>query len=483
MRVQLINAPPRQIVERMYDTPEFTRLALATLAGYLRPHGHEVSCVDAKFERLGYDAVLERVRGFRPDVVGLTAFTNEVKSAGQVAALIKRELPEACTVLGGVHMTAIPERTMDEFPQFDCGVIGEGERTLLELCQALAAGRDLGQVDGLIHRSGGLLTRNGPRQEIADPDSIPMPAWDLMPAAREYTVMTARGCPYSCVFCMNPNGRVVRKRSIEAFVQELEWLIEHKRPERLFICDEIFSVDVARTRRLLDLMIERGVHRKLKWFAQTHVNFVDEELFRRMKEAGAYMVGFGIETGDLEKLKSLNKGIRSHEKIKAAREAARRAGLPVEGYFIIGQPDETYESAQNTIKLAAEVNPDLPIFGIMVPYPGTGVAAMAERGAGGFRIRSYDWDDYNKQIGDALEFEHLSRRQLERLQLIGYLSVFIRNFRFLDLARFLWRFRREGFVFLRKFLFKKATFVNQPAPGAPRREELAYIPEHHSSRR
>jgi len=446
----------------MYDTPDYTRLALATLAGYLRPHGYECGCVDAKFERLSYDDVLERVRAFAPDIVGLTAFTNEVKPAARVAERIKRELPGVKVILGGVHVTAIPERTMNEFPSFDFGAVGEGEQTMLDLCDALRDGGDLAGIDGLIWRDdGGALIENSPRADIADQDSIPMPAWDLMPPARESLVMTARGCPYSCQFCMNPNGRVVRKRSPESFVDELDWLIEHAKPERLFICDEIFSVDVKRTHRILDLMIERGHHRHLKWMAQTHVNFVDEELFAKMKRAGAYMVGFGIETGDLEKLRTLNKGIRGFEKIDAARAAAARAGLPVEAYFIIGQPHETWESARNTVRLAVRVNPDLPIFGIMVPYPGTEVHRLAENREGGFRIKSTNWDDYNKQIGDALEFDGLTRRQLEQLQLLGYLSVFIRNFRFLDLARFVWRFRREGFVFLRKVLFKKATFVTE----------------------
>lgn len=279
----------------------------------------------------------------------------------------------------------------------------------------------------------------------------------------------------------------MRKRSPELFVDELEWLVENMKPQRFFMCDEIFSVDMERTHRILDLMIERGIHEKVKWMAQTHVNFVDEDLFRKMKKAGAYMVGFGIETGDLDKLQYLRKGIRGWEKIEAAREAARRAGLPVEAYFIIGQPNETWESAKNTIELAVKVNPELPIFGIMVPYPGTEVARLAERGEGGYRIKSYDWNDYNKQIGDALEFEHLTRRQLEQLQLLGYLSVFVRNFRFLDLLRFVWRFRREGFVFLRKLLFRKATFVHpeelEAPEGAAAGEPLAYIPEHHTSHR
>jgi len=459
LRVQLVNAPPARIVERMYDTPDFVRLSLATLAAVLREDGHEVACVDAKFERLDHDAVLARVEDFAPDVVGLTAFTNEIEPAHEVARRVKARRPGVTTVVGGVHVSAIPERTLRELGAFDLAVVGEGERTLAELCAWIAAGvarADPSAIDGLAWRRGGDVVVNAPRAPIADQDTLPMPAWDLLPPAREYTVMTARGCPYRCPFCQNPNGRVVRKRSPELFLDEVEWLVETMAPERLFISDEIFTVDRARTDAILDGMIARGLAARVRWMAQTHVNFVDEALFARMKAAGCDLVGFGIETGDEHALASMGKGLLDHRRILAAREAARRAGLAVEGYFILGQPNETKESARATIALATALDLDLPIFGIMVPYPGTEVARMAERGEGGYRIRSTDWNDYNKQIGDALEFEHLSRRDLEWLQVTGYLSVFARNGRWLDLLRFCWRFRREGIAVMRKVVFGSA---------------------------
>lgn len=479
MRVLLINAPPARIVERMYDTPEFTRLALACLGAVLRGRGHEVAAIDAKFERLDHDQVLERVASFGPQLVGLTAFTNEIKSAARVAADVKRRWPQVRTIVGGVHVSAIPERTLEEFPAFDFGCIGEGELTLAELVDVLEAGGDPAGVAGLVLRSAGKAgavpasagpVRTAPRAVLLDLDDLPMPAWDLMPPAVEYTVMSSRGCPYSCPFCQNPNGRRVRARSVEAFVGELAWIAEHTHARRLFISDEIFTLDRERTLAILDALVARGLHQRLAWMAQTHVNFVDEDLFARMRAAGAYLVGFGIETGDADMLRALRKGLIDHRPVLAARAAARRAGLPVETYFIIGQEHETLASAWRSLRLAFQLNPELPIFGIMVPYPGTRVAALAERGEGGFRIRSRDWDDYNKQIGDALEFEGLSRRQLELLQLAGYLGVFLLNGRLLDLGRFVWRFRQEGFAFLRKLLWPRGWSTGAlSAAGRPAR--------------
>ena len=106
-----------------------------------------------------------------------------------------------------------------------------------------------------------------------------------------------------------------------------------------------------------------------------------------------------------------------------------------------------------TVNFAVKINAHTPLFGVMVPYPGTKVAEMARRGEGGYRLISADWNDYNKQIGHAVEFENLSRRDLEILQMIGYFKVFLWNFRFWDLAKFIWQYRSEGMAVIRKILF------------------------------
>jgi radical SAM superfamily enzyme YgiQ (UPF0313 family) len=118
----------------------------------------------------------------------------------------------------------------------------------------------------------------------------------------------------------------------------------------------------------------------------------------------------------------------------------------------MGQPNETEESIKATIKLAVKLNPDRPIFGVMVPYPGTRISEMAKRQEAGYRLLSHDWNDYNKQLGNAMELEGVSRRRIETLQLIGYLQVFIKNHRYRDLSRFVWTYRHEGANLVAKIL-------------------------------
>ena len=466
-KVVLVNPPPFRRLEPEYDTPRFVRLGLAYIAGYLRHFGGcSVEIIDAKFERISFEDTIKRILASQPDVAALGAFTCEVKPAAYIARLIKKQAPHVRTVLGGVHITAIPEYTAREFPDFDLGVYGEGEVTFAELCAALRDGGRLDVIPGLIIRTpdGVVVTPN--RDRIADQDSIPFPAWDLLPRADEYFLMTQRGCPFNCLYCMNPNGRTARARSIDNLMEELRMVIDRYHPRDVTFGDELFSVNMDRTHELLDRMIAEGIQHKVKWSAQTHVHFVDARLLKKMKRAGAETLGLGIETGDAEVLKKMGKGTTPDMIIKASA-AAREAGLPIRTFFILGHPNETLDTMNKTVDLAVQINPKLPIFGIMVPYPGTEIGRLAATGEGGYRLRTTNWDDYDKQLGGALEFANISRQEIERIQMLAYTKVFLLNGRYLDFLRFCWRYRTEGIALLKKILFRRASkLADNPLPGA-----------------
>ncbi len=444
LKVCLINPPVLGVLEPWYDRPDYGRTALAYLAGYLRAFSaHVPVIIDAKLERLDFRGVRKRVGELRPDVVGLGALTNEIKPAAYQAALIKRDFPQTPVVVGGAHVTAMPQKTLEEFPSFDVGVVGEGEQTLLELCNALQDGmkqQSLHSIDGLVVRQGRGILVTPYRKRIMNLDEIPVPAWDLLPPAGTYFVQTMRGCPYNCPFCMNPNGKIIRQRSVTDVIDELQWLVEDFQPGMISFGDELFSLDKRRTHKLLDAMIERRIARKTRWIVQTHVNHVDESLFAKFKAAGVERVELGVETGDDKTLKSLNKGINL-EKVRRTCKAGKDAGVNIGIFLLFGLPNESLMSIERTIDIAVKINPDLPMFGVMTPYPGTEVGRMAAKSEGGYRLKTMDWDEYNKQIGGALEFAQLSRERIERLQAKAYLMVYLKNCRFIDLARVLWEYR------------------------------------------
>ncbi|HBF33598.1 TPA: hypothetical protein DDW35_03440, partial [Candidatus Sumerlaeota bacterium] len=344
--------------------------------------------------------------------------------------------------VGGPHATALPSRTLEEFPEFDFAIFGEGEDSLLELYRAVINGMaDFSAIDGLVWRKNGAVVENAGRDWIEDLDRLPMPAWDLYGPSDVYQIYASRGCPFQCIFCMRALGERPRLRSAKLVVDEFQTLVECYHAKEIDFSDETFTLRREWALEICAEIRKRGLHTKVRWFANGRVNTVDEDLLRTMREAGCVRIGYGIESGCQEILNAAHKGTNI-EQIRKAIRASKRAGLKTEAFYILGFPGETRETAMKTIKFAASLNTTSAAFGIMVPYPGTEVAAMAARGEGGYRLLSNDWRDFDKHLGNALELKTLTRRELEGLQARAYLWFYIRNGRLLDLAKFAWGKRK-----------------------------------------
>jgi radical SAM superfamily enzyme YgiQ (UPF0313 family) len=422
----------------------------------------DVAVVDAKLERLDAADTVSRVCSLEPSLVGATSMTHDVVSAGEIAEGVKARAPSVLTAVGGVHATALPHRILSDFPSFDFAVLGEGEETLVELVRALSSGSPLDAIHGLAWRNGESTRENEPRARKDDLDALPLPAWDLFPDAREYHVITARGCPYQCVFCTAPYGHKIRERSPENVLAEMYAVAERYQPRHYRINDESFAFKKERGERIVAGIKEHEELRAIPKAASLRANSVYPELMEGMRDAGFVYVDFGVESGDPEILTRIKKRVTMDE-LRHAVAVTKRAGIKVGGNYIIGHPGETPATIRKTIRFAVELNCDFNAFGIMTPYPGTEIYQMAERGEWGYRLRSTDWRDFNKQLGGALEITGLPRYQLELYQLLGYVSVYLANLRFLSFARFVWDFRRSALAFLKNFV------VHFPTRGRSRR--------------
>jgi anaerobic magnesium-protoporphyrin IX monomethyl ester cyclase len=450
MRLTLLNPPPRRRVE-LYDRPNYPPLSLAYLAGSARAAGHDVAIVDAKYEPLSLTETVRRVLAQSPQVVGITAMTHEIARAAEVAAALKQAQPALVTVVGGVHATYLARETLQEFPAFDLAVIGEGEETLVRLLGALARGEDRALVPNLALRRDDniLLTPSAPPPP--DLDALAPPAFDLWPRLPVYHLNTARGCPYRCIFCAQAHGRSLRMHSAERVAEMFGSLVDAFRPQRIYLVDETFGLDRERAYRILQLFRQRHLGERCPWWAATRVDRAEYEFLKALKDAGCFLLQFGIESGSERVLRTLGKQI-SKDAVRAAVADARRAGLKVEGLFIVGHPHETPAEIDETLAFINELNPDLLALGIMVPYPGTELAAMIARGEGGYRLLDRSWEAFNKQLGKALELETVSRRELELAQLRGYLGLYLRHGRLVDLCRFTLGNWRGALAFLRNFV-------------------------------
>lgn len=455
IKIALLQPPPKEI-RQSHDVNAYPSLALGYLAGYLEKNGfNDILIIDGRMENVTTDEVIAGIAAFKPDILGITAKTHEISQAGAVAEKVKERLPDTITIVGGCHITAEPESTLELYPGIDYGLAGEGEKTFLKICTAVNEKKDFSDTSGLIYRKENKVLRNSQQPFIEDLDSLPFPAWHLFrKRRRSYMVFGSRGCPYNCLFCMRAMGKSPRLRSAENIIAEIDWLVKEFNIVAFDFEDETFGLKKNLAFKICDLLIERGYNKKLIWTANLRANLTDEPLLRKMKEAGCIRVAIGVESGNPEILKNIGKGI-SIAQVENAFMLTRKVGIESVGLMILGHPNETRKTAMDTIRLATRIKATSISVGIMVPYPGTEIRRMALNGEGGYKLLSEKWDDYDKYLGNALELENLSRKQLERLQIWAYLRFYLFNFRFRDLYDFAKEHFKEGMILLKKLITGK----------------------------
>jgi len=402
------------------------------------------------------------VKDYNPDVIGITAMTHEITQASQIASELKRTL-KVPIIIGGCHITALPKETLIEFPVFDYGIYSEGEKTtieLLEYMQQKDSSPQLDNIKGLVFRNKGQIVVNEPRQSMsaAELDALPYPDFHqyygdnpqaLANKHSYYIMLTSRGCPYNCAFCMQVLGRKVRRRSTQTILQEIRYAIKHYGAHTFNFADEIFLFDNQRTRDLMELFIQQGLSKQIKWNALTRVNFVNPELIDLAKKAGCFHLEMRIESGDDNILKNIGKNI-TVEQIEHAVGIIKKAKIALGTYYILGHPNETAETLQKTVDLAIKLNTDTIAVGLMVPYPGTRILDMALQGKNRYRLLSKDWAEYDKYGGKVLEIAGLPYKELVKCQKKMLLNFYLKNFRFLDCIKYFWKRRRAFYFFIKK---------------------------------
>jgi len=355
---------------------------LCYLAACTREAGFNTYIIDAP--NLGFDhgQATENILNLEPHYVGITAVTITIHDAARLAKMVKEKAPEVVTIIGGVHVTVLPERTMELFPEFDIGVIGEGEVTIVELLQALSRGEDLSKVKGIIIRRNSNLIRTEARPFIQNLDILPFPAWDLLPHLGKYykqsvarasrfpaaSLVTSRGCPGKCAFCaLSVFGNRLRGFSAERVYELFRHLAEEYGIRSIVINDDNFVVFRKRLKELCERLLQEPLG--LTWSCFSRVDNVTSEVLQLMKKAGCTDVAYGIESGSQRLLDECKKGIT----LKQAEEAvkwSKDAGLKVTGYFIIGFLGETRATMEETIAFAKKLPLDDFLLSYMVPYPG-----------------------------------------------------------------------------------------------------------------
>jgi len=371
LKILLVNPPDRTVSS---DPLALVPLGLAYVAAATRRRGYrDVSILDACGERLSWEDFQRRISVRKWDVIGLTSVTPVFDLVQRAMAVCR---PHArCLVLGGPHPTAFADTIVPDNPELDCAVIGEGERTFVDMLDAVVSGGDLSGIPGL-------ATPDSPassRKLIEPLDELPFPARDLLPnecyryalsgRRRATTIITSRGCPYDCIFCSNGVcGKQWRARSAANVLAEIDETVNRYGARYLIVYDDLFCMDRNRVRRICEGLIERNY--PLKWKAEARVDSVDAEMLSWMRRAGCQVLAFGVESVNQHGLDYLRKNITPPMANEAFR-LTRAAGIKTIGYFILGIPVETYEDALNTIRFAVDLKADYADFHVLSPLPGT----------------------------------------------------------------------------------------------------------------
>ena len=386
-RIILVN-PPLSMKERYGKLSAagicMPPLGLCALAASMRQRGHTVSLLDCEALSLGVEQAVNRIIAFKPDLVGITAATVAIHSAGALAARLKSIDHALFIVIGGVHMSALPRETMESFPHFDAGVIGEGEDTLGEILVAREQGTPLLSVNGLMFWHNGELHSTSARKTRDNIDSFPFPAWDLLPDIRRHyhpalfsfrhlpslSIVTSRGCPYLCTFCSRAvwGDRCYREHSAEYVFGMMKTLVQDYGIRDVQIYDDTFGVNRVRVLSLCDLLIREKL--PLTWSCNLRENIIDENVLAAMKRAGCWQIGFGIESGSADCLEFLHKEINP-EMVTESICKIRAAGIICHGYFMLGTLPETETSLEKTKRFILNSDLDFLTLNIFTPMPGS----------------------------------------------------------------------------------------------------------------
>ncbi len=426
LNVLLIQPPLHKSIDRSYASKQIP-INLGYIAASLEKEGANVKAVDFCIDEFVESDFISLLKEFNPVMVGFTGMTSSINFVRDIAKLIKQYDSNLLTVLGGVHISAIPKRTMEEIPHIDLGVVGEGEETIKEIYHLKAAEKPLEGVKGTVVRVGGKIEINPVRELIKNVNDIPFPARHLFDVkkynkshvsrgfSRKYSnimeLITTRGCPNQCIFCAGhiSYGYALRARSYENITEEIDQLIKDYGANHISIQDDTFTLNKELVRRLCAYLKEK----KLSWDCNARVNTVDFELLKLMKASGCKKISFGVESGSPRILKLIKKGI-TLEQVRAAFAASKKAGIRyTEGTFILGShPSETEEEVRMTVNLIFELMPDFAALTIICPFPGTEVYRLMDEQK--LLDENLDWSKFTF-INNTPPFRRLENLTAEQL--------------------------------------------------------------------
>jgi len=423
MKILLINPPIRE-----NEPPRHIPIGLGIIANVLLNDGHDVNILDINAERLSKTDIRERIDfNNKYDFIGIGGLITTYKYLKWLIFELRKYNSDSKIIVGGGVVTENPTLLLSKTPA-DVAVIGEGENTMQELTSTLENNNSWDNVKGIAYKKENRIKINPPRPLIKNLDDLPFPAYDLFQIdiylnnvahayiinkKREIDIITSRGCPYNCEYCYHIFGRGARLRSVDKVIEEIKYLIDKYNIDSILILDETFTINKNRVFEFCKEIKKEKID--IPWSCYARVNLVDRQMLDKMKQAGCYRVGYGIESGSQLILDQMNKKVTVEQAKKAIR-MTREAGLICGTTWMFGYPGENLETIKETIDFCKELLIS-PSFFYTTPYPGSNLYEKVKDKI----VEKYgDEEQFISVLGDASDFTinltDLSEEELHKLK-------------------------------------------------------------------
>ncbi len=407
-------------------------LNLMYIAAALEEASISVKIIDDDLYQVGFDKVASLASKIDPMVVGITATTATIKNALKYIKKVKEVIPNALTVIGGPHPTFMPIETLKTEKALDTVVIGEGEKTIVELAEKYGNKglKNFNQIKGIAYKDNAKIKLTSNRDLIENLDDLPFPARHLIPFKDYKTskgqaggMITSRGCVFSCNYCSSSliMGKKFRTRSSKNVADEMEELVYKYGVYEIAFLDDIFMLNKQRAMEIAGEIRSRGLD--LNFIASSRVDTVNKDLLESLKKTGLTTLYYGIESGSQRVLDTMGKGI-TLKQAEDAIKVTKDVDIDVMGSFILGYPGETSKEMDQTIDFAIKLDPDYSQFSILTPFPGTPIYYELKKGG---LLSTEDWSKYTV-LDSVIDYEKLglSKKLVERKLAKAYVKFYIR---------------------------------------------------------
>ena len=439
MRVLIINPPwpgkgfgtrsQNRIIKHRSDKYLQYPIFLGYSAAQLKAAGHQVAYIDSVIQDLNLNQTLVAAKHENPDVVFMETTTPSIEADYEDLTALKNATG-AVIIVGGPHASYFHKTVLQECPAIDIVIRHEFDTKIAGVASNLD---NLETVGGITYRQGLAILDNGDGDMAKDLDAIPFPDRDVIPwhwyleawfSRRPFmNMMTSRGCPYYCTFCLWPQimyGHKQRFRSLDNVMAEIDFLIDRYGLREINVDDSTFTTNKRRVIEFCQRLRQRKT--KIIWTCNGRVDNLDDEVLAEMKASGCKMIRLGVESGSQDVLDKIRKGLTLRQ-IEDGFRRVKKHGIQALGGFMFGFPFDSRKTVEETIGFAKKISPDQVQFSINMCYPGTSLYAYA---VANNLLLVKSFKEFDMTHGPVVRTQDMEREELQHILARAYREFYFR---------------------------------------------------------